>query len=63
MHLFILLNVTHLSEYNDIIAKLIQFYNSNAKSKRFHPVSEVGVKNFYKNMGFKASCRNEGHAT
>ncbi|XP_060726910.1 uncharacterized protein LOC132846279 [Tachysurus vachellii] len=55
--------VTHLSDYNDIIAKMTQFFNNNANAKRSHPVSAVGVKNLNKKRASQVSWKNENYTT
>ncbi|XP_027000598.1 posterior protein [Tachysurus fulvidraco] len=55
--------VTHLSDYNDIIAKMTQFFNNNANSKRSHYVSAVGVKNLNKNRASNVSWKKETYTT
>ncbi len=43
-HSAVTMLVTPQSDYSDIIAKMTQFYNNNANTKKTHPVSVIGAK-------------------
>jgi len=55
--------VTPLSAYDDIIAKMTQFYNNNANEKKSHPVSAINVKTPYQSNDRDGYRKEEGRDT
>ncbi len=59
-HSAVTMLVTPQSDYSDIIAKMTQFYNNNAHTKKTHPVSVINAKP-YQSSGRKVSWKREDH--
>ncbi len=62
-HSAVTMLVTPQSDYSDIIAKMTQFYNNNANTKKTHPVSVISAKKPYQSSGRKVSWKREDHVS
>lgn len=62
-HSAVTMLVTPQSDYSDIIAKITQFYNNNANTKKTHHVSVISAKKPYQSSGRKVSLKREDHVS